>query len=294
MKLKRVKENPVLTPRENVDWEKDAVFNSGVYYEKGTFYLLYRAVAHREDDPNRSSIGYAWSEDGINFKRKDQPVLRPGVVAEESQGVEDPRITKIDDKYHMFYTAYDNEKARIARAESENLLDWERRGIVFPWGQFGDNKDAALFSEKINDRYVLLHRPVPDIYLSFSDDLENWTDHQCIMEPTFDWESKKIGTGAQPIKTEAGWLLVYHGVDRDSVYRLGIALLDLENPSQVIKRQSEPILEPETEWELQGDVNNVVFTCGAVLVDGQLWVYYGGADTVIGLARAPIADFLKK
>ena len=292
MKLKRAADDPVLSPRKNITWEKDAVFNCGVHFEDGVYHLLYRAVSHKKDDPNRSSIGYAYSKDGVNFKRREKPVLSPGASAEEAQGVEDPRITKIDDKYYMLYTAYDSNKTRIAMAVSGDLINWQRKGIVLDWELFGNNKDAALFPEKINGRYIMLHRPEPDIYVASSRDLKKWDNHRCIMKPKYGWEEKKIGAGAQPLKTEKGWLLIYHGVDSDSVYRLGAALLDLENPTKVVKRQSAPILEPETDWELTGDVNNVVFTCGAVLRDNQLEVYYGGADKVIGLARADIGGFI--
>ena len=137
-----------------------------------------------------------------------------------------------------------------------------------------------------------MHRPDPDIYLSFSDDLHTWSDHTCIMKPEFDWEAKRIGGGAQPLRTEKGWLLVYHGVDDKMWYRLGIALLDFEDPTKVVKRQAEFILEPELDWERTGDVKNVVFTCGAVLLGRELWVYYGCADAVIGLAKGDVDDFL--
>jgi predicted GH43/DUF377 family glycosyl hydrolase len=136
----------------------------------------------------------------------------------------------------------------------------------------------------------MLHRPEPDIYLAFSDDLHHWTDHVCIMKPKFDWETTKIGGGAQPIKTEKGWLIIYHGVDEKLSYRLGVALLDLNDPTRVIARQPKWILQPEADWEIVGDVNNVVFTCGAVLLGRELWVYYGAADTVIGLAKGNLDD----
>jgi predicted GH43/DUF377 family glycosyl hydrolase len=137
-----------------------------------------------------------------------------------------------------------------------------------------------------------MHRPEPDIWLSFGDDVHHWTDHHCIMERQFEWEATKIGGGAQPIETEAGWLLVYHGVDAAMEYRLGLALLDRNDPTRVLKRHPEPVLSPLEPWELRGDVNNVCFTCGAVLLGRELWVYYGCADTVIGLAKADLTEFL--
>lgn len=292
LQLERVGDGPVLSPRPEIPWEKDAVLNTAAIYEDGTFHLHYRAVAHTPGDPNRSSIGYASSTDGVHFERRDAPVLSPGTVPEESQGVEDPRVTKLDETYVMLYTAYDLTQTQVAMATSTDLIHWDRQGIVIGSDLFGNNKDAMLFPARIGGRYCMMHRPEPDIYLAFSDDLHHWTDHVRIMEPAFPWETRKIGGGAPPIRTEVGWLVVYHGVDADLGYRLGVALLDLDDPTQVIARQPDPILEPAMDWELTGDVNNVVFTCGAVLRDRELWVYYGAADTVIGLAKGNVDDFL--
>ncbi|MCX5671769.1 MAG: hypothetical protein NTU94_10670, partial [Planctomycetota bacterium] len=135
-----------------------------------------------------------------------------------------------------------------------------------------------------------------DMWLSLSPDLNNWRGHRRLLRARrgeVDWEYGKIGLGAPPFKTDAGWLMVYHAVDRKMVYRLGIALLDLKNPTKVIKRTDQPILQPEADWETRGDVSNVVFTCGAVLLGTELWVYYGGADTVIGLAKGDVSEFLR-
>ncbi len=292
LRLTRACDGPILEPRQDVPWEKDTVFNAGVIHDHGKFHMLYRAVAHHPGDRNRSSIGYASSVDGIHFDRLDEPVLRSNEVPEETQGVEDPRVIKFGDTYYMTYTAYDLRRCQIALASSKDLIHWKRHGVIISNEAFGNNKDAALFPEKIRGRYCIMHRPDPDIYLAFSDDLHNWTDHVCVMQPKFEWEATKIGGGAQPIKTEKGWLMIYHGVDKQMWYRLGVALLDLEDPTQVIKRQPEWILQPEANWELKGDVANVVFTCGAVLLGRELWVYYGAADTVIGLAKGVIDDFL--
>lgn len=291
--LERVGTKPVLEPRKHIPWEKDTVFNAAAIHDGGLFHLLYRAVAHNPGDHNRSWIGHAWSKDGINFERHDEPVLSPGTVPEESQGVEDPRVVKIGTTFYMCYTAYDLKRTQVALATSTDLDHWERKGVIISDTVLGNNKDASLFPTKIGGRYCVMHRPPPDIYLSYSDDMKTWTDHVCIMKPQFDWEKQKIGGGAQPIKTKAGWLMVYHGVDEKSIYRLGIALLDLKDPRKVLKRQSEYILQPEKGWEVEGDVKNVVFTCGAVLRGKELWVYYGGADSVIGLAKANVDDFLK-
>ncbi len=293
LQLMRIGETPVLTPREDIPWEKDAVLNCAAIYDNNKFHLLYRAVAHNPGDPNRSSIGYAWSENGVDFQRLEEPVLRPGTCSEESQGVEDPRVVKFGEEFYMLYTAYDGSATQIALAISKDMIHWRREGVILSNLEFGNNKDASLFPAKIGGRWCMMHRPEPHIYLAYSDDMHAWSDHVCIMKQEFNWESAKIGGGAQPIKTDKGWLMVYHGVDKDMRYRLGIALLDLRDPSKVIKRQPEWILQAEKGWEVEGDVNNVVFTCGAVLIGEELWVYYGGADTVIGLAKGNVREFLE-
>jgi predicted GH43/DUF377 family glycosyl hydrolase len=144
----------------------------------------------------------------------------------------------------------------------------------------------------------MLHRIHPDIWIAYSDDLIHWNGHRVIMTPRKGyWDSEKIGAGAPPIKTEKGWLIFYHGVDGDNVYRLGVALLDLEDPSIVLKRQEEPVLEPEKYYELEGIVPNVVFTCGAVEVNDTYYVYYGGGDYVIGVAtvkKEEVRDFIEE
>jgi len=300
MKLTRVTDGPILTPRKDVPWEKDAVLNAAAIHAGGKFHLFYRAVAHNLGDPNRSSIGHAWSDDGVHFERADQPILRSNERPEEAQGVEDPRITRIGDTFHLVYTAYDGRRIQIARATSTDLTHWTRHGVMMPRDLFGDNKNGGLFPEEIGGRYALIHRPLGsgpphDMWLSFSDDLANWTAHRRLLRARrgeVDWEYSKIGIGAPPHKTDRGWLMVYHAVDKQMTYRLGLVLMDLENPLKIIKRTDQPILEPAADWELKGDVNNVVFTCGTVLLGNDLWVYYGGADTVIGLARGNVSEFL--
>jgi predicted GH43/DUF377 family glycosyl hydrolase len=237
-----------------------------------------------------NNLGYAVSSDGINFNRLRDPIL-VNDIAQEARGPEDPRIVEIDGTYHMMYTGFGGRfpgDYRISYATSSNLITWQRHGIVLDEA----NKDASLFPEKIGGKYMLLHRRPPDIWMAFSEDLKNWDEHRILMKaiPDSDWENEKIGIAGPPIKTESGWLLIYHGVSKSHTYSLGIAELDLENPSQVISRQSEPILEPELDWEINGHVPNVVFSCGQVIKDGELYVYYGAADTVIGVANIALQD----
>jgi len=293
--LKRVSEQPVLAPRTENFWEKAAVFNCAAIYDGGLVHMVYRATditSNGSQGRYINSFGYAVSEDGVHFTRRDEPVMVNN-IPQEARGPEDPRIVKIDDVFHMMYTGYGGRfpgDYRISLATSTDLLHWERHGVMLDEA----NKDASLFPEKIGGRYVMFHRRPPNIWLAYSDDLKTWTDHQCVMESLPDswWENEKIGIGGPPMKTDEGWLLIYHGVSKEKQYSLGIALLDLEDPTKVLKRQAEPILVPELDWEVNGFVPNVVFSCGQVVMGDELLVYYGGADTAIGVAKIKIKDII--
>ena len=287
IKLERVSDQPILTQNPNNPWEAGAVFNCAAVYKDDLVHLIYRATditSNGSQGRYTNHFGYAVSSDGINFNRLNEPILRND-VEQEARGPEDPRIVRIDDSYHMMYTGFGGRfpgDYRISYATSKNLISWKRHGIVLD----EPNKDASLFPERIGGKYLLLHRRPPNIWMSSSEDLKKWEDHKILMRaiPESNWESEKIGIAGPPIRTDHGWLLIYHGVSKSNWYRLGIANLDLGDPSQVISRQQEPILEPELEWEIHGHVPNVVFSCGQVVVDGILYVYYGAADTVIGVA----------
>lgn len=317
-------EHPVLAPLKDLPWAGGAVFNPAAWYDGETIHLLFRAVAdgykrialpHAADgepatgfDDYVSSIGYASSRDGCSFEVRPEPFLVPGDTFDRF-GAEDPRLVRLDGAYYITYTALESEAfaedaiVRIGLASTRDFLTVEKYGVIGP--QVRD-KDAVIFPDLIGGRIAMLHRIEPDIQLIFFDDLDQlrrpptalWEDHMehlerhVIMRPCEEWEATKIGAGPPPIRTDEGWLLIYHGVDRDLVYRAGIALLDLDDPSEVIARCPDPVLEPETEFERIGDVNNVVFPEGAVVIDGMLHVYYGAADRVIGHATAPLADVL--
>ncbi len=290
MKLKRLSEKPVLLPKKENGWEAAAVFNAAAVYDNGLIHLIYRATdipPNDKEGPFVSSLGYAVSSDGLTFSRLDRPVMSND-IPEESRGPEDPRIVKIGDTYYMLYTGYNGVDYKICMATSKNLVKWERRGVVLD----ERNKDASLFPEKIEGKYVMFHRREPDIWLAYSDDLKKWYRHRSIISPRAesDWESGKVGIAGPPIKTEEGWLLIYHGTNPKKGYSLGIALLDLKDPSRVIARQKEPILTPELEWEVNGWVPRVVFSCGQVVLGQRVLVYYGGADEVIGVAEFNLED----
>ncbi len=293
MKLERLSLSPILEPRSSNAWEAGAVFNAGVIAHKNRIHLIYRATdmsSNGKEGEYVNNLGYAFSSDGRHFDRLEHPILTND-VEQERRGPEDPRITRIGDVFYMLYTGFGGRFSgdyRICLASSQDLINWKLHGIVLD----EPNKDAALFPEKINGQFVMLHRREPDIWLAYSDDLIKWDNHRSIMQPkvSSSWESAKIGAAGPPIKTRRGWFLIYHGVSDGGRYSLGAALLDLADPSKILHRQSEPILEPQLEWEIDGHVPNVVFSCGQVVLKDQLLVYYGGADTVIGAAAARVKE----
>ncbi len=319
MKLRRHAESPVLTPDASREWESGAVFNCGATVgNDGRVYLLYRAIPRgyvRKEgggyDNYISSIGCAVSEDGVHFSRYDRPVIEPSEEYDRL-GCEDPRVTRleVDGKttYLITYTAlsepaFSGRGNRVALVSTEDFRTFHKHGVVIPGLE---DKDAVIFPELVGGRVAMLHRVEPSIQIVYFDSLEQmieaseefWDSYRArlddfvVMEPKFEWEAAKIGAGAPPIRTNDGWLLIYHGVDSRHIYRAGAALLDLDDPTRVIARLPYPILEPEAEYELFGDVNNVVFPEGAVVLDGTLYVYYGGADKVCGLATVEMDELL--
>lgn len=288
MKLQRHPANPILKPNPFNEWEALNVYNCAVVYHNGLFHMLYRA----QGGDYVSRIGYAVSSDGVHFNRLQQPVLSPQDEW-ETRGIEDPRVTHLADegRFIMAYTAYSSRGTTPMFAESINLITWQRIGPLVT-GEV--NKDHVLFPRKIGGRYVAFHRRPPSIWLARSDDLRRWGDFQVVMEPRSElWDCKRVGGGGVPIETEYGWLVIYHAYDHQHVYRLGVVLLDLEEPTRVIHRPKEPILWPEEPWELQGFVPNVVFSTANPVVEGTVYVYYGGADRVIGLATCPLDELLE-
>ena len=178
-------------------------------------------------------------------------------------------------------------------ATSDNLITWERLGPIVV-GE--DNKDHMLFPRKINGRYAALHRRWPKVWIAYSDDLHSWAEKD--MAPIYGprqenwWDCKSVGSNGVPIETPHGWLMINHGYDESHTYRFGVILLDLDDPTRVIRRPKEPIFWPEELWELRGDVPNVVFSCANPVVGDTVYVFYGGADHVIGLATCPFSDLI--
>lgn len=309
--LVRPIERAILNPDPDHDWENRYVLNAGVVRLDGEIYILYRAYG----TDKVSRIGLAWTRDGIHIDgRLDRPIFEPADPS-ESAGCEDPRITVIDDQLYMLYTAYDGNVAQIAMASIpvkaflERRFDrWTRHGLGFP---NLPNKDAVLYPQKFGGRYVIYHRLDPNLWISYLDDLRcPWprTGQKIIAgpRPGMMWDGVKIGAGAQPIRTTEGWLNIYHGVDYERCYRLGVMFMDLDDPSRILYRSPNSILEPELDFEI-GDVKDrdywvpkVVFTCGAVpredkeivRPEDEILVYYGAADTAIGVAAATLQDMV--
>ena len=288
---------PVLTPNPDNAWEAVNVFNPSVVVHDGLFHMHYRAQGY----DYVSRIGYAVSTDGISWNRLQHPVLSPSGDI-DARGVEDPRVTELGGRFYMAYTAFDKHSqfpdigtaplgVTPMYAVSDNLITWETLGPVVT---NEDNKDHALFPAKVGGRFVTFHRRPPSIWLAFSDDMLSWEDHAEIIAPRPGlWDGKRVGAGGPPIETEHGWLVLYHGYDDDHVYCMGVALLDKDDPTQVLKRPEASVLEPRTAWELRGDVPNVVFGCANPVVDGTVYLYYGGADRVVGLATANLEALLE-
>ncbi len=291
----RYKGNPILT-KDDIPYKVETVHNAGVTKFDGRYIMLFRSHL----DTGRSIIGAAESDDGFNFKARPEPFIVPAKQSPfseyEEYGVEDPRITLLEGAYYITYSAYSRHGVRTALAKTSDFKSLERIAFITQ----ADFRNTVLFPEKINGRYARLDRPHSDIspwsiWISYSPDLVHWGDSKLLIKTvTYHWDESKIGPGAPPIRTDKGWLNIYHGVfpTMDGhVYRLGVALHALDDPSVVLGVGDRWILQPEDPWELVGYVHNVVFTCGAVPEDdGTLKLYWGAADKVMCAGTALIDE----
>ena len=288
--------NPILR-LEDLPFRANSVFNGTPVICNGEYLLLVRV----EGQQGYSFFALARSGDGYRFSVDTEPALLPadsGPFAKyESHGIEDPRSTFIDGAHHIMYTATSEYGYRIALAKTEDFRHFERIGIVSGPG----NKDGVLFPGKIKGMFVRLDRPigmgVGSIWISYSKDLIRWGGSKPVISPRPGyWDSYRVGASAPPIRTEHGWLEIYHGSKMTSsgpIYRVGAIILDLEDPSRVLARCNVPLLSPREPYERIGDVPNVVFACGALLEsDRQVKLYYGGADTCICAATADLDDIV--
>lgn len=305
-KLERFEGNPVLKPIQGHQWEAQAAFNPTAIYLDKKVHIIYRAM----DNQGTSVLGYASSKDGFNIdERLNTPIYVPREPFEKritlgNSGCEDPRITKLENKLYMLYTAFDAQgptRVALTSIEIEDFLNkrWEWSTPILLSPPKIDHKNTCVLSEKINGKYVILHRVDPSIWIDSVDDLsftgKKWVEGTILFKPrTYNWDSEKIGIGPAPIKTKDGWLLIYHGLSsHDKKYRLGAALLKLDNPGCVLSRLAYPILEPEVDYENRGIRPGTVFTCGAAVINEKLFIYYGGADQVVCVASVDLEMILK-
>lgn len=241
-----------------------------------------------------SHLRLATSDDGRRFRVEEKPTLI-GTGPMERFGIEDCRVSEIDGVFHLTYTAVSEFGVAVALITTRDWRHYERHGIIFP----PPNKDCAIFEGKVGGQYAALHRPEgrglggPFIWFARSPDLIHWGQHACIARTRpGKWDEQRVGAGASPIRTEEGWLAIYHGADHQSRYCLGALLLDLEDPSKVLARSEEPIMEPIMPYEQEGFFGHVVFTNGHVVEGDTITLYYGASDTVICGATLSIREVL--
>jgi len=295
--LHRFEGNPVIS-LEDIPFRCNTVFNGAVVKKGDEYYHLMRV----EGQQGYSVFALARSKDGLHFTVEGKPVMIPALKGPfaryETRGIEDPRITELEGIYYVMYTAYSKYGTRIVLAKTEDFYHYERIALVSGPG----NKDGILFPEKINSEYVRLDRPigkgVGSMWVSYSKNLVDWGKSELLMTPRPGlWDSFRIGASVPPIKTEHGWLEIYHGVKKTVaglIYRIGTVLTDLEQPHKVIARCSEPVLSPREDYERIGDVGNVTFACGAVVENsGEIKVYYGAADTCICVATTNFNELIE-
>ncbi len=296
MIVTRFEQNPILTA-EHVPFVVNSIFNPGAVKFNGEYLLVCRA----EMPTGRSVLVLARSKDGLHFTVDPKPCLTPqdhGAFLEYAiWGIEDARVVKIDDTYYLTYTGYSKYMPLILLASTKDFSNFTVHGPISE----PSNKDCALFPEKIGGKYLRMDRPSAehrrDIWMCSSPDLIHWGEYKFVLQPEEGtWEGDKIGGSTPPIKTKEGWLVLFHGVRGfgiTSIYKLGALLLDLEKPWKVIGKTSEPILAPSFAYERVGDVNNVIFANGCIPEDdGELKIYYSGADTNICLATVAINDLI--
>jgi predicted GH43/DUF377 family glycosyl hydrolase len=298
--FQRHKLNPILTA-DDWPYPVNSVFNpAATLLPDGTTLLLCRV----EDRRGLSHLCAARSANGVDQWQIDaKPTLLPDPdnFPEELWGIEDPRITYVPElsQYAIVYTAFTRDGPGVALAFTKDFHEFERYGVIMP----PEDKDAALLPHRIGNYWALIHRPVSapraHMWISYSADLRHWGSHKLMMEARRGawWDANKIGLSPPPIETAQGWLVIYHGVRQTAagaIYRLGLALFDLQTPEHCLKRGDEWFFRPEESYELQGDVGSVVFPCGYTLApDGDMiHLYYGAADTSIALATGSVGAML--
>lgn len=342
----RSSNNPILKPTSQYKWASLKVYNPAAIYDKGEYHIFYRAVGRGDDW--HSVIGHAVSIDGEHFNCDSLPLLDRQDQS-EMRGLEDPRIVRIDNTFYLTYTAYDGKLPRVRIASSKDLQRWERHGYAFdhfpffdlggfrvkwidnkpvkyftPTGLYDRTKSAAMFPNKINNKYWMLFNEYI-IWIATSDDAIHWKyESKPFLSPRNGnyFDNTFVEMGPPPIKTQKGWLILYHGVDKTFTYSIGILILDIYNPSHILYRSNTPIFWPETDYEISGLVDKlsdrekhtsmndaerqdylksvkekeimpkVTFCCGAMIENDILRIYYGAGDTYVCTATVPLNKLL--
>ena len=316
--LERVPENPILKLRSDHPWESHYVFNPAALYLDGKVHLIYRAIGQS----GLSVFGYASSSDGIHFdERPDEPVYlcagpqpckkkrsRYAYASGGSwSGCEDPRLTQIGDTIYMTYTAFNGWGSSapgvvLTSISVDDFLhkrwDWQSPRLLSPPNEM--HKNWVIFPEKIKEKLAVLHSITPDVLIDYFDDFEGddkyVKSHYCSKGREAHWDNWVRGVGPPPIKTKEGWLVLYHAMDtRDpNRYKLGAMILDTHDPTKIVRRCSFPLLEPDARYENIGFKPGVIYACGAVVIGEKLFVYYGGADTVVCAATTNLQELLRE
>ena len=345
LKIRRFKNNPILGPNPDLPWGRDEARNPGVVFDGSKFHMLFTASTNLKGGGDMV-LGYAGSSDGINFECAPEPFLRPSANPDDFDhgSVEDSRITWFEGKYYIAYAGRSLNMKKYADGErragpggnmnptwNDNFRrvglaatsDWKQVDRLGPvTSEHLSDANVALFPEKINGKYVMLHRPTPFIpwtlpliynpgciWISFADtmtccasdakempwnmkDGRDIPDDHLLIKPEYEWEKLKIGGSGVPIPTDEGWLTFYHAVDRGGVYRVGLMLLDRNDPKKVIARSPQPVMEPQESYELKGQYPKCIFPCANVVIDNEILIYYGSVDFYCGLATAGLREAL--
>lgn len=298
--VKRLSDKPILTPGPEAFDAKGAYNPAAVRLGK-KIVLLYRA----QDDKGISYIGYASSDDGIHFQKEPKPVLSPEADYERDGGVEDPRLVKIGSEYYLTYTGYNKKDAQLCLAKSDDLRHWQRLGVIMPAGKGAWNtrwtKSGAILTTKIRGKYWMYYMGdatysggsggTDQMGIASSSDLIHWKDATktpVLPRRPGKFDSKVVEPGPPPIVTKEGILLIYNGADDKLAYRMGWAVFDKNDPTKVLRRSDEPLLEPKFDWEKVGQVPNVCFVEGLIDDGSRDLIYFGGADTNVGVAEIHI------
>jgi len=293
----RLSETPIVAPRGD-GWESAGTFNPAVVRRGNKIVMLYRA----QDKQGTSRLGYAESDDGLHFTRRDEPVLSPEADYEKNGGVEDPRLVQFGDTYYLTYTGYNRTDAQLCLATSKDLLHWERKGVIIPANKGNWNvkwtKSGAIVPEKINGKYWMYFLGTSaenkdQAGLAESTDLLHWTESTktpVLPVRAGRFDSRVAEPGPAPILLKDEIVLIYNGADDNLVYRTGIAIFDRSDPRKLKWRSNLPMFAPEEEWEKVGQVPNVIFVEGMVKEGSHYLFYYGGADKYVGVAEASPAQ----